>query len=155
LQGCKEADIDAVVVPDLPLEENGTLKLKLDTVGVPLIPIVVPAPMERIKAIVRSGGGFVYLLMAPAENSGAFVDQLNTFAKQVKQITDLPVCLGIELRDPALAKQLTKNAHNIDGILIGDVLMETLQKASDNKTLGNYQRKNLNELLKISAPPWY
>jgi len=147
VQGCKEADIDAVVVPDLPLEENGTLKLKLDTVGVPLIPIVVPAPMERIKAIGRSGGGFVYLLMAPAENSGAFVDQLNTFAKQVKQITDLPVCLGIELRDPALAKQLTKNAHNIDGILIGDVLMETLQKASDNKNPGQLPTEELERVV--------
>jgi len=125
---------------DLPLEENGTLKLKLDTVGVPLIPIVVPAPTERIKAIVESGGGFVYVMMAPAENPGTFVDQLNTFTKQVKQITDLPVCLGIELRDPSLAKQLTKNAHNIDGILIGDVLMETLQKASDNKTLATTNR---------------
>lgn len=147
VQGCKEADIDAVVVPDLPLEENGTLKLKLDTVGVPLIPIVVPAPMERIKAIVRSGGGFVYLLMAPSENQGAFVDQLNTFTKQVKQITDLHVCLGIELRDPALAKQLTKNAHNIDGILIGDVLMETLQKASDNKNPGQLPTEELERVV--------
>jgi len=147
VQGCKEADIDAVVVPDLPLEENGTLKLKLDTVGVPLIPIVVPAPMERIKAIVESGGGFVYLLMAPSENQGAFVDQLNTFTKQVKQSTDLPVCLGIELRDPALAKQLTKNAHNIDGILIGDVLMETLQKASDNKNPGQLPTPELERVV--------
>jgi len=147
VQGCKEADIDAVVVPDLPLEENGTLKLKLDTVGVPLIPIVVPAPMERIKAIVESGGGFVYVMMAPAENPGAFVDQLNTFTKQVKQITNLPVCLGIELRDPSLAKQLTKNAHNIDGILIGDVLMETLQKASDNKNPGQLPTEELERIV--------
>jgi len=68
--------------------------------------------MERIKAIVRSGGGFVYLLMAPAENSGAFVDQLNTFAKQVKQITDLPVCLGIELRDPHLQSSLQERSQH-------------------------------------------
>jgi len=147
VQGCKEADIDAVVVPDLPLEEYGTLKLKLDTVGVPLIPIVVPAPRARIKAIVRSGGGFGYLLMASSENQGSFVDQLNTFTKQVKQITDLPVCLVIELRDPSLAKQLTKNAHNIDGILIGDVLMETLQKASDNKNPGQLPTEELERVV--------
>jgi len=39
------------------------LKSKLDAIGVPLVPIVVPAPQERIKAIVASGGGFVYLMM--------------------------------------------------------------------------------------------
>jgi len=131
VQGCKEASVDAVVVPDLPLEESGILKSKLDAIGVPLVPIVVPAPQERIKAIVASGGGFVYLMMGPAENETAFVNQLNDFAKQVKQITNLPLCLGIELRDPILAKKLTKDADNIDGILVGDVLMETVRHACE------------------------
>jgi len=108
VQACKEASVDAVVVPDLPLEENGILKSKLDAIGVPLVPIVVPAPQERIKAIVASGGGFVYLMMGPAENETAFVNQLNDYAKQVKQITNLPLCLGIELRDPYLLRSLPK-----------------------------------------------
>ena len=131
VQSCKETSVDAVVVPDMPLEENGALKSKLDTIDVPLIPIVVPAPMERIKAIVESGGGFVYLMMAQGENEMAFVNQLNDFAKQVKQITSLPLCLGIELRDPILAKKLTKDADNIDGILVGDVLMEAVRHACE------------------------
>jgi len=71
------------------------------------------------------------------------LDLLCKSIKLVKQITDLPVCLGIELRDPALAKQLTKNAHNIDGILVRDVLMETLQKASDNKHPGQLPTEEL------------
>jgi len=129
VQACKEASVDAVVVPDLPLEENGILKSKLEAIGVPLVPIVVPAPQERIKAIVASGGGFVYLMMGPAENETAFVNQLNDYAKQVKQITNLPLCLGIELRDPILAKKLTKDADNIYSILVGDVLMETFRYA--------------------------
>jgi tryptophan synthase alpha chain len=112
------------------------LKSKLDAIGVPLVPIVVPAPQERIKAIIASGGGFVYLMMGPAENETAFVNQLNDFAKQVKQITNLPLCLGIELRDPILAKKLTKDADNIDGILVGDVLMETIQRTSNNGEFG-------------------
>jgi len=118
VQACKEASVDAVVVPDLPLEESGILKSKLDAIGVPLVPIVVPAPQERIKAIVASGGGFVYLMMGPAENETAFV-------------TNLPLCLGIELRDPILAKKLTKDADNIDSILVGDVLMEAVQQACE------------------------
>lgn len=136
VQSCKEASVDAVVVPDLPLEENAILKSKLDAIGVPLVPIVVPAPQERIKAIVASGGGFVYLMMGPAENETAFVNQLNDFAKQLRQITNLPLCLGIELRDPILAKKLTKDADNIDGILVGDVLMENIQRTSNNGELG-------------------
>jgi len=64
-----------------------------------------------------------------------------------QQITDWPVCLGIELRGPALAKQLTKNAHNIDGRLIGDVLMETLQKASDNKNPGQLPTEELERVV--------
>jgi len=50
---------------------------------------------------------------------------------------------GIERRDDALAKQLTKNAHKIDGIFIGDVPMENLQKASDNKNLGQLLTEEL------------
>ncbi|HHY43427.1 MAG TPA: tryptophan synthase subunit alpha [Coprothermobacter sp.] len=147
VEGCKEASIDGVVVPDLPLEENGALKSKLDTIDVPLIPIVVPAPMERIKAIVESGGGFVYLMMAPGENQRAFVDQLNDFANQIKQITKLPVCLGIELRELAFAKQLINNADSVDGILIGDVLMGTLQKACDNKNPGQLPTEELTQVV--------
>jgi len=60
------------------------LKSKLDAIGVPLVPIVVPAPQEN-KAIVASGGGFVYLMMGPAENETAFVNQLNDYAKQVNK----------------------------------------------------------------------
>jgi len=94
VQACKEASVDAVVVPDLPLEESGILKSKLDAIGVPLVPIVVLHPREN-KGYCGQRRWIRLLNDGPAENETAFVNQLNDFAKQVKQITNLPLCLAL------------------------------------------------------------
>lgn len=125
---CSASGTDAVTVPDLPLEESSSLREKLHTHGIPLIYTMVPASTERMNAIAQVSQGFIYLLPEYNPDEKTFIDGINNFARKVRDITQLPLCLGMELSDHESFKTVSSGAQ-IDGLLIGDILMKKICSA--------------------------
>ena len=57
---CVDADIDGLIVPDLPYEEYDELKPLLDETNVYMIPLVALTSEDRIPMLVKESKGFVY-----------------------------------------------------------------------------------------------
>lgn len=57
---CVDADVDGLIVPDLPYEEYDELKPLLDETNVYMIPLVALTSEDRIPMLVKESKGFVY-----------------------------------------------------------------------------------------------
>lgn len=55
-------NVSALILPDVPFEEQAEFKDVCAKCGIQLISIVAPAPEDRIERIVRQAQGFIYLL---------------------------------------------------------------------------------------------
>jgi tryptophan synthase alpha chain len=62
MANCRDAGIDAVIVPDLPFEEKGELKPYCEKHGVALISMIAPTTGARIAMIAREAEGFIYVV---------------------------------------------------------------------------------------------
>lgn len=100
---CKEAGVDGVIVPDLPLEEQAELTNALNRQnGAIFIKLVSPSSKERIPLILEHARGFVYCVssMGVTGGEGTFHEEILAYLKEVKQISHVPIMMGFGVRTP-------------------------------------------------------
>lgn len=125
---CRKAGVDGLIVPDLPLEEQGDLKEALegqeDTV---LIQLVSPVSKNRIPAILKDARGFVYCVssMGVTGQAGTFHKEVLQYLSEVKKIADIPVMMGFGIRTP---KDIEPMRGIIDGAIVGSHFMTLLEE---------------------------
>jgi tryptophan synthase alpha chain len=131
------AGVDGLLTVDLPLEEVTILKAELDAHGLDNIFLLAPTTtLERAQKIATYASGFLYYVSLKGVTGAGHLDvnavkeKLNGFG----QLTNLPVCVGFGIKDPATAKAVAVLA---DGVVVGSVLVEKM---------GNMADKNTNEI---------
>jgi tryptophan synthase alpha chain len=121
-----ESGVSGAIVPDLPLEEAREWCEEADGAGVETVLLVAPStPDERAERICVRSRGFVYgvgLMGVTGERTrlGACAAGV---ARRLKQMTDLPVCIGIGVSTPAQAAEVCAEA---DGVVVGSALVRRL-----------------------------
>jgi tryptophan synthase alpha chain len=94
------AGADAIIVPDLPLEEAGQLRAAADQAGLALILLVAPTtPDDRLAVACQHASGFVYCVSRTG-TTGARTDiaeEAMDLLTRVRRVTDLPRALGFGL----------------------------------------------------------
>jgi tryptophan synthase alpha chain len=120
----------AVIVPDLPLEEQGEIGEALARHGLVLVPLVAPTtPPSRCAAIAAAARGFVYVVSVvgtTGERDGAVGESLRGFIKTVKDRSRAPVAVGFGISTPEQAAQVGQIA---DGVIIGSRLVRAVADA--------------------------
>ncbi|MCM1021950.1 MAG: tryptophan synthase subunit alpha [Muribaculum sp.] len=126
---CASAGVDALIVPDLPLEEYMAevepLSREFD---IPVIMLVTPeTSAERIRQIDNHTRGFIYMVSAPGTTgtrTGGFSDESLAYFKRVK---------GMNLRNPlmigfGISNTLTfgEACENARGAIIGSLFIKAL-----------------------------
>lgn len=121
LRGAARAGADALVVPDLPREEQDSLRA--DAGSIPLIPLVAPSSMERLPYLLDGGRGFVYCVTSPGVTGAreAFSGETIPFLQSVRQHTGLPLAAGFGIRCRSHAELFRDHC---EGIIVGSALME-------------------------------
>lgn len=121
-----EADIDGLLTVDLPPEEVTSLKKELDAHGLDNIFLLAPTTsVERAKKIASLASGFLYYVSLKGVTGAGHLDvedvkqKLDAFG----ELTDLPLCVGFGIKDPATAKAISQLA---DGVVIGSVLVDKM-----------------------------
>jgi tryptophan synthase alpha chain len=120
-----------VIVPDLPLEEQGPIREALGERGLALIPLVAPTtPPERRARICAEAEGFVYLVSTVGvtgerEKLPAEVSDLIAAAKAEAGI---PIAVGFGISTPEQAATVGRQA---DGVIIGTRLVRAVTDAPD------------------------
>lgn len=125
------AGISGFMVPDLPYEESAPLKAALDAHGLALVQFVTPAtPAERLRTLCQASEGFVYAVTKTGITGGAsdLPPEFADYLESIKQVSELPVCAGFGVREPAQVRLIAAHA---DGVIVGSALVEVLERGGD------------------------
>ena len=127
-EACREAGVAAVLVADLPYDEDPAVAAALARRDLPLIRLAAPTtPADRLAALASGAEGFVYLI-ARTGTTGAGAGTDERVAEQVAVIrahTELPVVVGFGIGDPDAARRAAALA---DGVVVGSAFVERLSR---------------------------
>ena len=129
-----EADIDAVLSVDLPLEERDELLDVLKPYGITYVPLIAPnTPIERVIASAEGlENSFLYIITvkgitgARAELPADLTARLDAIRAAVK----LPIAAGFGISTKAQAEVVSAHA---DGFVVGSALVKRLGAAGSLK----------------------
>lgn len=121
-----EAGVDGLLTVDLPPEEVSILKEELDAVGLDNIFLLAPTTrLERAQKIAGYASGFLYYVSLKGVTGAGHldIDAIKGKLQEFGKLTDLPMCVGFGIKDPATAKAVAQLA---DGVVVGSVLVEKM-----------------------------
>ncbi len=117
------AGIDGVIIPDLPIEDGGSIFGPLQAHDLDTVMLVAPTtPARRLAAIGRHSRGFVYyvsLTGVTGERTNLRSD-LPAKIRAVKRAVDLPVLVGFGISTPEQAAEVAAVA---DGVIVGSAVV--------------------------------
>lgn len=122
-----DAGADGVLMPDLPPEEAGELRVAAARHGLSTVFLVAPTTRpERIAKIVAASTGFVYVVaaMGVTGTRTALADELAAQVARVKACTELPVAVGFGVSAPEHVAHLA--AMGADAAIVGSALVERI-----------------------------
>jgi len=144
-------NVDGLIIPDLPYEEQGELKATLENVsGAPiLIQLVSPVSKERIPMLTKDAKGFIYLVssmgVTGTREDTSFANNLEEIIHHIHQVTDTPVAIGFGINKPEQVKEFKQYA---DGVIVGSAIVNIIKEhgAKADEPLKEYIQSLTNEL---------
>ncbi len=139
VETCAEVGVDGLIVPDLPLEEQDTLRAALagreETI---LIELVAPVSADRIPQILDGARGFVYCVsaMGVTGQSGQYHREILSYLAEVKRQSSIPVMMGFGITSP---EDVAPMRDLIDGAIVGSHFINLMESTDYNlDTAQNY-----------------
>ena len=132
------AGISGAILADLPLEESGPWIAAADEAGVETVLLAAPtASDERLDAVCTRSRGFVYAvgLLGVTGERAALATSAVVIAGRLKQITDLPVLVGVGVSTPTQAAEATTVA---DGVVVGSAVVRRLLEGEGPEGVGSF-----------------
>ena len=130
LAKCAEVGVDGLIIPDLPMEEQGTVKEMLgDRDETILLQLVAPVSAKRIPQILDGARGFVYCVsaMGVTGQSGQYHREILSYLQNVKDQSPIPVMMGFGITS---AQDVAPMREIIDGAIVGSYFIN-LMEAND------------------------
>ncbi|MBE3577471.1 MAG: tryptophan synthase subunit alpha [Limnochordales bacterium] len=133
---------DALIVPDLPPEEEKPLLSVCRNLGLDLIPFVAPTtPLARMREVLPGHSGFVYCVSITGVTgtqldgrvSEAESRPIDELLAQARAVSGLPVSLGFGIYSAADIRRFGREA---DGVIVGSALVRIRSTAE----LGEFVR---------------
>ena len=128
--------LDAVIIPDLPAQEETLFFRAAEEAGLHVILFVAPTTSkERLRFIARRARGFIYFVSLTGV-TGARRQLAADLRAQLKRIAAaagrVPVCVGFGISTPAHAR--TVSAHS-DGVIVGSALVKEIARHRGRRDL--------------------
>lgn len=120
----RKANVSAVIIPDLPLEEIGLCEAATARTGIPMIPLASPnTNASRLNTILTKTDGFIYAVTVSGitGSRNGFPDTLKTRLAEMRRDTALPVVAGFGISS---IPQITELKSCCDGFVIGSHLVD-------------------------------
>ena len=120
-----------LITPDLPPEEAGDWLDAADACGLDRVFLVAPSSSDaRIARITADCRGFVYAasLMGTTGARDSVGAAAAVLVSRVREVTSLPVAVGLGVRDGAQAAEVAGFA---DGVIVGSAFVQRLLAAPD------------------------
>ncbi|GGM33337.1 tryptophan synthase alpha chain [Paraliobacillus quinghaiensis] len=133
-KACDEAGVDGLIIPDLPLEEEGIVVPELSANSIALIRLAaLTSPKERLAEIAKRTEGFLYAVTVTGTTGARtqFKENLAAHLASLKEISNVPVLAGFGVSTPEHVKELTANC---DGVVVGSRIVDLLHQG-DHETI--------------------
>lgn len=121
-----EAGVDGVLTVDLPPDEAGDFNSRLRELGLETIFLLAPTTTgARIRKIVSMASGFVYYVSLKGVTGAGHLDldSVKSRVAHIRQMTDLPLCVGFGIKDGQSAGNIARYA---DGVVVGSVFVDKM-----------------------------
>jgi tryptophan synthase alpha chain len=127
LKKCREAEIAAIIVPDVPFEEKDELQPFCTKHGVSLISMVAPTSKNRIRLIAAEAEGFIYCVSSLGVTGvrQAIGNGVQEMIELVKTVREIPCAIGFGISTPEQAAEM---ACISDGIIVGSAIMKKVEQ---------------------------
>ena len=127
MQACADAGIDALILPDVPLEERDEFARVSDEFGIGLVPLVAPTSADRIADIARAATGWVYVVSSLGVTGmrSHITTDLGAITDVVRRNCDLPCAIGFGVSTP---EQAAHSAQFADGVIVGSAIVNLVAR---------------------------
>lgn len=131
LRAAKQRGVAALIVPDLPIDEEEELWRAAAKIGVPLVPFVSPTTdRQRFADIDRRAQAFIYAVSITGvtgawENLPAEVER---YLEELAQSLNSPTLVGFGISNPEKAARMARFA---DGVIVGSALLRQIDENGD------------------------
>ncbi len=125
------AGVEALVIPDLPLDEAPPYAAAAAECGVAIVPMATPTSTdERLELVGRAATSFVYCVAVTGvtgarRETGA---ELPGLIARLRARTQAPLAVGFGISTPQQAAEVAALA---DGVIVGSALIDRVQRAAD------------------------
>jgi len=151
------AGFDALIVPDVPIDESDALTRIAEAAGLCNVLMISPtsAPQRRAR-IAAASRGFLYVIASrgiTGERAGV-ADDLADYVRSLRQLTATPLIAGFGVSTPDHVREICRHA---DGVIVGSAIVRRITAAIDQgdprarivETIGAY----VDELMAATNPP--
>lgn len=139
---CQQVGVNGLIIPDLPLEEQGELRPFTTKYGIDLIPLVTPTSGDRVEKIAKQASGFIYVVssLGVTGERDQFDKHLRQLITQIRAVTKTPTAIGFGVHTPEQASQMSQVA---DGVIIGSACVKLIHEsgAQAPEELGRYAQQ--------------
>lgn len=129
-----EAGVNSVLVADLSIDDADEITGPAEAAGLDTVFMVTPvtAP-ERMKRIASKTTGFIYTVsvLGVTGSRDQLSDTVEGLVTQLKELTDVPVCVGFGISSPEHAAAIA--AAGADGVIIGSKIVGLIEANLDDK----------------------
>lgn len=121
-----DAGATGAIVPDLSVEDSAAWRDACVAAGIaPVFIAAQTSTPQRIEAIARASRGFVYAasLLGVTGVRDAMNDRARGLVAGIRDVTDLPVAVGIGVSTPEHAREVASYA---DGVIVGSAVVKRI-----------------------------
>lgn len=134
-KNASDVGVDGLIIPDIPLEEDGIIKEYAENNGLDVIHLVAPnTSNERMKLADENSQGFVYCVsvtgVTGARDGEEVSQSVDRFINRVRtNISKNPVMVGFGIKSHENAQNIASNA---DGFIVGSALIDNIKQHYPN-----------------------
>ena len=132
INNCIKLGVDALIIVDLPPEEDDEFYFEAERNNISMIRLVTPTTDEkRLKKILSNATGFVYYVSITGITGTQAPDikSVKDNIKKIKQVTNLPIVIGFGIRSQAQAALMSEIS---EGIVIGSAVVDLIKETLDD-----------------------
>lgn len=123
-KACETAGVDGVIIPDLPLEEEGLVTESLRECEIALIRLAaLTSPQSRLEEIAKRTEGFLYAVTVTGTTGARvdFAEDVSTYLAKLTEMSNVPVLAGFGVSTAEHVKALTQHC---DGVVVGSKIVD-------------------------------
>ncbi len=144
---CSAVGVDALIIVDLPPEENHYIYEYTNKYNVHNIRLLTPTTHKnRLQHILKHTDGFLYYVsvMGITGTKKPSIIEVEKSVKKIRKMSKLPICVGFGIKSRNQIKHLNKFS---DGCVVGSALVSLIEEFDNGKVNEKKMLKNISNFL--------